>query len=72
MRPERYDIAKSTIWSAASLLVDRHGARAAEVTQQILNDTLLKEDEVRAWKSVKLAVREVLHLRNGGEIRIVH
>lgn len=53
-------------------MVDQHGAKASEIAQHVLNDTLLQEDEVRAWKSVKLAVREVLHLRNGGEMRIVN
>jgi len=72
MRQERYDIPKTTIWSAATVLVNEHGDRATEVAQRVLDDTLLREDEVRAWKSVKLAVREIIHLRNGGEMRMVH
>jgi len=72
MRQERYQIPPSTIWSAAQILVNKHGAGAAEVAQAVLNESLLGEDEVRAWKSVKLAIREVIHLRQGGEMRVVH
>ena len=72
MRQERYQLPATTIWSAAQMLVNRHGAGAAEITQEVLDQTLLGEDEQRAWKSVKLAIREVIHLRRGGEIRVVH
>ena len=56
IRQERYHIPKTTIWSAAQMQVDRHGARAAEVVQAVIDETLLDEDEMRAWKSVKLAI----------------
>lgn len=72
MRQDRYEIPKTTIWSAATVLVNQHGDRAVDVAQHVLEDTLLRDDEVRAWKSVKLAVREIIHLRNGGEMRLVH
>jgi len=54
------------------MLVDQHGAKAAQVAQSVLDDRMLCEDEVRVWKSVKLAVREIIHLRQGGEVRTVH
>ncbi len=72
MRQERYDIPKGTIWSAAQMLVDQHGAGAFEIAQRVLDDRVLHEDEMRAWRSVKLAVREIIHLRRGGEMRTVH
>jgi hypothetical protein len=72
MRQDRYDIPKGTIWSAAQMLVDQHGTGATEVAQKVLDETRLQEDEIRAWRSVKLAVREIIHLRQGGEIRTVH
>jgi hypothetical protein len=72
MIQEQYQISKTTIWNAARLLVDKHGACAAEIAQTVLEESLLDENEMRAWKSVKLAIREIIHLRQGGEMRIVH
>ena len=72
MRQEPYRIPHSTIWGATQMLVNRHGVGASEVAQSVLDETALGTEEAQAWKSVKLAIREVIHMRKGGEIRVVH
>ena len=72
MRQEPYRIPHRTIWSAAQMMVNRHGIGATDVAQSVLDQTALGAEEVQAWKSVKLAIREVIHMRQGGEIRVVH